>query len=266
MTKAISPPRRTRKKGPKPRYPHGLELEYQRAYRKLWGRFRDLVNSDAFTAKLQRLLTKYQVNVTDGIDDELDDVLTGIEVGEALVPDALLEQIAGAYARRVQDWNEAEAARSIEGVRGISVNLSEQSLMVQRETFVARNVRLIRGVAEEQRKRIADAILEGIQAGRGIGDIQDAIGAAVDIGENRARLIARDQVASYNGSLTEERMLANGVDKFIWSTSLDERVRASHAELEGQVFEWANPPIVDGEEATPGIPVNCRCVAITVIE
>jgi len=40
---------------------------------------------------------------------------------------------------------------------------------------------------------------------------------------------------------------------------MDERVRDSHADMEGQVCRFDDPPIVDGEPANPGEPVQCRC-------
>ena len=39
---------------------------------------------------------------------------------------------------------------------------------------------------------------------------------------------------------------------FIWRTMLDDRVRPSHAELEGQVFP-------DDYFPKPGDEINCRC-------
>jgi SPP1 gp7 family putative phage head morphogenesis protein len=54
----------------------------------------------------------------------------------------------------------------------------------------------------------------------------------------------------------------------MWSTSHDRRVRDSHKELNGRVFTWDNPPIVDparGRRAHPGQDYGCRCVAVPVM-
>jgi SPP1 gp7 family putative phage head morphogenesis protein len=67
-------------------------------------------------------------------------------------------------------------------------------------------------------------------------------------------------------SFNEVRQTNAGITHYIWSTSHDERVRASHARLNGETFSWKDPPEVDGERANPGEPVNCRCVAIPVID
>lgn len=39
-------------------------------------------------------------------------------------------------------------------------------------------------------------------------------------------------------------------------------MRPTHAELEGKIFDWDNPP----PEGNPGMPIRCRCVAIPVID
>ncbi|MBT4932618.1 MAG: minor capsid protein [Rhodospirillaceae bacterium] len=50
--------------------------------------------------------------------------------------------------------------------------------------------------------------------------------------------------------------------KYIWRTVGDSKVRSSHAELDGKVFSWDDPP----EEGHPGEEYNCRCWAEDVEE
>ena len=44
---------------------------------------------------------------------------------------------------------------------------------------------------------------------------------------------------------------------YIWRTRRDGKVRSSHAEREGQIFSWDNPP----EGGHPGEDFGCRCTA-----
>lgn len=44
---------------------------------------------------------------------------------------------------------------------------------------------------------------------------------------------------------------------YIWRTSGDDRVRASHAANNGRIFSWDAPP----ETGHPGVDYNCRCWA-----
>lgn len=268
-TKAIQPyqkARKTRKVGTRPRYPLGLELELRRTLKLLFAPVREVTKSPEFKQALDTLLKRYQLAVRDGLDDDMDFVLSSLQAEWDAIAAFDLRRRLNRFATRIEDWNGIETARVLKGIGTVAFDLTTESLTIQREAFVSRSVRLIRGITEDQRKRISDAVLSGVQSGAGVDSIAGSINDAVDIGETRSALIARDQVSSYNAALTEERMLENGVTKFMWSTSKDERVRASHAELEGQVFEWAQPPVVDGEEAIPGSQISCRCVSVPVID
>lgn len=82
-----------------------------------------------------------------------------------------------------------------------------------------------------------------------------------DVSEARAELIARDQTLKLNGAVTQIRQENAGVTEYIWSTSKDERVRDTHAALEGTRWSWDAAP----EVGHPGEDFQCRCVALPVI-
>lgn len=110
----------------------------------------------------------------------------------------------------------------------------------------------VRGVLEDTEGERPESIAKALQA-------------RVDVSKSRAILIARDQTTKLNAALNQDRQRAAGVESYRWSTSHDERVRPSHADLDGQVFSWDDPPIVDEEEANPGEPIQCRCIALPII-
>ena len=60
------------------------------------------------------------------------------------------------------------------------------------------------------------------------------------------------------GEYTRRLDFADDVPLYIWITQGDERVRASHAERDGGIFDAANPP----EGGNPGDDYNCRCQAV----
>jgi len=64
--------------------------------------------------------------------------------------------------------------------------------------------------------------------------------------------------------IQQERQQALGAETYIWRTSQDSRVRASHRALDGTIQRWDTPPIVDektGRRAHPGEDFQCRCRA-----
>jgi SPP1 gp7 family putative phage head morphogenesis protein len=127
------------------------------------------------------------------------------------------------------------------------------------------NIRLIKGLGEDQIADLETTFANANGAGLRHEEIAAHIKERLGVGESRARLIARDQTLKYNSSVHAAQQRAAGITEFVWSTSHDSAVRESHAELDGKRFAWASPPIVAGEPALPGQPINCRCVAVPVV-
>lgn len=86
------------------------------------------------------------------------------------------------------------------------------------------------------------------------------------VAQSKLESAAHDDILTLNGQITRERQTAAGIEKFVWTTAADGRVRESHAELDGQTFDWDDPPEIDGEPMIPGEDDNCRCVAFPVLE
>lgn len=128
------------------------------------------------------------------------------------------------------------------------------------------NIDLIESIPEQYFDRLREDITESWATGQPWASIVDRVQEIGDITENRAALIARDQTSKLNAAFNGVRQKELGIEKFEWQTADDERVRDTHADLDGQVFRWDAPPTVDGETATPGTPINCRCVAGPVFE
>ena len=79
----------------------------------------------------------------------------------------------------------------------------------------------------------------------------------------QTRRIARDQTNKTIGRLSQARQEQSGIKQYVWRTSMDGRVRETHAAVNGQVFDWSNPP--PNTDGHPGHAIQCRCVAEPVI-
>ncbi len=127
-----------------------------------------------------------------------------------------------------------------------------------------------------------------------------------DIAKKKAKIWSRNEVANLNSNLTTARQKELGIDMAMWSTSGDERVRCQHRGYDGKTYpvkegitrQWlqdnkvavtcsgtVNVKQSDGSFKSKsvsgdrgkeidyyggaiwaGTPINCRCVAISVIE
>lgn len=121
-----------------------------------------------------------------------------------------------------------------------------------------RNIQLVEKAHRAYSESVRDIVGDPNNFGLQVDELKALLLERGDVSESRAELIARDQTLKLNGEITQVRQQAAGVNSYVWSTSLDERVRDEHAELEGEVFSWDSPP----EPGHPGQDFQCRCVAI----
>jgi SPP1 gp7 family putative phage head morphogenesis protein len=130
------------------------------------------------------------------------------------------------------------------------------------EDFRTRNVSLIKGLGEAQAERLKEELRLAATSGLRHEDLAAHVQRVLDVGESRARLIARDQTLKMNSALQKANQLASGIQGYVWLTVGDDVVREEHAALNGQAFNWDNPPIIDGEPLNPGEDIQCRCQAV----
>jgi SPP1 gp7 family putative phage head morphogenesis protein len=182
---------------------------------------------------------------------------------------AILDQIRQVFADRLppdeglivglsqqtDNISKAYVARLLVGVIPIHLDIDVTD-------WVAANVALIKSIEEQYLDDVALLITEAQAQGWSARRTGQAISQLTNTPMNRAKLIARDQIATLNSQVTKDRQTEAGILRYRWSTSQDERVRPEHAALEGRIFSWDDPP----PEGHPGEPINCRCVAIPVFE
>jgi len=187
-----------------------------------------------------------------------------IQIGIAIqLPESILKLRSQDQANNISRFNRNQFDRQIKTVLGIDPILNEPYLESQVQSFVERNSALIKDVPSQSISRIETKLRTGIEAGESLKTLTATIQDELRIAKNRAKLIARDQTNKFMGKLTELRQTSLGVDEYIWSTSQDERVRPSHSVKEGKTFKWDDPPADTGH---PGHDINCRCVALPVLE
>lgn len=168
--------------------------------------------------------------------------------------EALAERV-GTQTDRFQKQQFAQQTRA--GL-GVDVLSTDPPAVGQRmDDFVGENVALIRSVPTQYFSDIEKVITREVNAGTRHEDITRVLTERYGVAENRAKLIARDQVGKFYGQLSKVRQEALGVVGFVWRTVHDNRVREDHAALDGQSFDWNDPP----SEGIPGEPINCRCWA-----
>jgi len=114
------------------------------------------------------------------------------------------------------------------------------------------------------RKRVEQAVFDGFRADK----IKDTLQSQFGQASRKAKFLARQETSLLVSKYRQLRYEEVGVQRYKWSTSHDPRVRQDHKDLNGRIFRFDDPPVVDratGKKANPGEDFNCRCVAIPIL-
>ena len=154
----------------------------------------------------------------------------------------------------------AESTKSVFGVE-LKQPSNPRKYETTKTIWVSQNTTLIKSIndqiMEKIRYSLSQKIISTANKEQTIAALAKDIQEIARVSENRAVLIATDQVGKLNSQLMQYRQVNAGVYRYIWVTMNDKRVRPAHAARHGVSYRWDNPP--DGGH--PGWAIRCRCVA-----
>lgn len=175
---------------------------------------------------------------------------------------ARIEEAARKASSRTSDHNKQELRDTLKQGLGVDVLLSDKGVSSHLEDFVAQNVSLIESVPETMLDQVETVLLTGLRQNARAEELSRDIQERMDVSESRARLIARDQVAKLYGEVNRLRQDNLGITRYTWRTMQDERVRPTHADKEGNEYDWDDAPADTGH---PGEDYQCRCYAEPIL-
>ena len=153
---------------------------------------------------------------------------------------------------------------------GISPDLAESSLDKIKRTYTDNLKLKIKGFSSEMIDSLRATVENNATNGYRFDKLIAGLRTKYGVSASKARFLAQNETSIFMATFRENRFAEVGITSYRWSTSLDERVRhpapghlgPDHRRLQGMVFTYANPPIVDtktGRRANPGKDYNCRC-------
>lgn len=135
--------------------------------------------------------------------------------------------------------------------------------------YLNENVGLIQSMPLRAAERVQQVVLKNLWTGEYRPEgLEEQIMNIGNITRNRAKLIARTEVARISTGLTKSRSEALNIPWYMWKTSHDARVRSTHAHMDKVLIRWSDP--ASPEELMtmksyghyhPGEIWNCRCNA-----
>lgn len=236
-----------------------LELEYERAIRKIVAK---VMPPRGSTPDLQKWI------------DQIFEKTQSPEI-HALTNRLAEKMVRWVNIEDARTWREA-AARSQRGRMLYRLLQKEMEGPVGRKVgeLIAENAVLIRSIPLDAATITTREIMRLQQKGARPETIAKAL--RVKLPQHtaaRVRLIARTESMKASAALTEARATHLGVKAYVWRTSEDQRVRKSHRNLDGVIILYAKPPQPEKlvrERSTLGVGQagefpNCRCVQLPLL-
>lgn len=266
--------RRLPRRMPRYRYPRGQELEYERALLAEFRRMLERITSVYIPAVFHDADAPpigYQIALARRAAENARHVAMGIGTVHAA---------AIATAVKLDKANREQVIGGLERITGVRMQLPEAWKPKLLRGWAQENAQLVSKVSHRFRAKLSNAVTQGILGGKTDDQILAMIqaqyvnGAEAIATEKRLRNIVRDQTAKLQGSLTRERYQEVGINRYLWRTEQDERVRHTHHEREGFEFTFGRevqPQLraykldVDQIDGHPSVPPNCRCHAEPVL-
>ena len=175
------------------------------------------------------------------------------------------------------DFENKEMVKVLEKGIHVSVPTTSPWWDDMRNSWAADNYNLITSNAKNFVSKINTLTEQSIVNGTGHKKLMEEIQkATTGLSDKHCKLLARDQIGKLNGQITQAQMEEIGLDMYVWSTAFDDRVRDSHALMEGLLCRWDDASVCsyDGGktwverpsgavELHPGQDIQCRCVGLS---
>ncbi|WP_426163075.1 phage minor head protein [Sandarakinorhabdus sp. DWP1-3-1] len=167
------------------------------------------------------------------------------------------------WAVRIERFVRCRFAAGVLSATGVNLDtvIGPGDARAPLDTWVERNVALVRDVSDQARGRISDIVFRGLSRRTPARDVAREMNEAVALGRARSLRIASDQLSKLTTQLAAERRRQAGLDQWEWLASGKVNGREEHAALDGKVFSDKDPP-----EDMPGELPNCGCRARAVLD
>lgn len=212
---------------------------------------------------------------------------------------AKFEQMASSIDKKISEFIPAEIAEKLK-----VENIFDTTLWKTEKKFQdsVRNITIAPELSDQERRRIATEYTQNLQlyirdfaenetanlrkniqaatlAGFRRENLAKEIEASYEVSKNKAKFLARQETTLMMTKYAQVRFQDAGVNEYKWNcVNMPHQakgapyrkgdVRHDHGILDGKIFSWDDPPIVNkkGERKNPGQDYNCRCIAIPVVK
>ena len=166
------------------------------------------------------------------------------------------------YAVRIVEWHKAKFAQFALTATDVAIDTTLAGALSGDtvETFLARNLALIKDISATTQGKMSDVIFRGLQGRTPARKVAKELQSVVEISKKRAVRIASDQLQKLTSQLDTERMLDVGIKKWKWRHSGKLHPRPEHVARDNKIYLFSKPP-----DDMPGELPYCGCAKSAVI-
>lgn len=237
------------------RFPMNIAYGYKNRMQKKLNK----MHSITYETWMERIKRQYK-QLVDAPEDEIEIILERLRRRHQISEEDAKAMAERMY-KRTRKFGIHQVDRQIMAVAGVSPNLRYPNANARINMVIQENIRLIKSLPERYYDEVSRVIRSGVIEGKGIKTIQTGLKKASNGVMNNAKIIARDQVGNVLAEITRQRYEQAGLDRYMWSSVGDARVRDTHEEWDGQIFTWRNG---SPNGTHPGQEIQCRCIAQVV--
>lgn len=177
-----------------------------------------------------------------------------------------VEATVAGYGWDTTVFNEKQWRKLMEMALPDAFPLDEPWVADAMDEWTKLNAALVDKAATQFYATAETTVRSAVQTGRRAEDVmRDLKKLDASLTDTRARLIARDQIGTLNGLLTQKRNESAGIEMYTWATAMDERVRGrpggkweytkeTHWIMEGKLCRWDNPTVYSEDGGKTWLP------------
>ena len=270
-------------------YPHGVEMKYFRQLKGFFKPLTDYVNKyinehlepllrgDSTEIHLDAIPGQSFRNMIYNLENWLSIYMPDIADFPENSNNNVIFTALGKTADEAKTFGDKEFQKTIE--KGIHINppITSEWWEDMKDSWAEDNYSLITSNAKKYVSQINTLTEQAIINGLSPAKLKEEIKKATEgLSDKHCKLLARDQMGKLNGQITQAQMEEVGLDLYVWSTAYDDRVRDSHALMEGLLCRWDDASVCSYDNGKtwvsrpsgavdlhPGQDIQCRCVALS---
>lgn len=266
-------------------YPHGLERKFYSELKsffkplidyvteKIFADPEDLLRGDSNEIKLDSIPGKYFRQIGYEMENWLRVNMPNLSELPDTPHDNVIFMDLDEMADGVFEFQSNELTKNVKKGIGTIVPISSPWWNDMKKSWVETNYILITSNARNFVSKINTLTEQAIVSGWGVNQLKKEIMKVTeDLSEKHCKLLARDQIGKLNGRIAQNQMQEIGLELYIWDTSHDDRVRESHALMQGLLCRWDDANLCSYDNGKtwverpsgavrlhPGEDIQCRC-------